>query len=189
MFKDARRALYIFLCGLMGSLLFLVIQRSLLLIYLILVQLNPDALNLGLSVGDLIALDLLTVFLALSCGGWYGIWLGLHWYDIVYEKKTFPGLGMHLAEVFSISNLRITVPGNKEGKQKFADFWEISDLVAVPEKNELKEDDTKVVHIKPKARAQSSLAASKKKTAVKKPAAKAQTKVPVVKKVLKKQTV
>lgn len=153
MFRDAKKALYVFLCGLMGSLLFLVIQRSIVLIYLVLLRLNPETFTVGLSLADLMALDALTVFLALMFGGWYGVWLGIHWYDVVYETKSFPGLGAHLTEVFSISNLRVPI-STKNGKKKkteFASFWEIDDAVISPKgKAEAVKAAPAVIHIKPR---------------------------------------
>ncbi len=171
MFRDAKRALYVFLCGLMGGLLFLVIQRSLVLIYVILLRLNPAVFSLGLNLGDLIALDITTVFLALAGGGWYGIWVGLHWYDVVYERKTFPGLGLHLAEIFSIRNLRIYPSKSKGAKGASKDplsFWQVEDLVmpSATSGNYFEPEEEKVVHIKPKSA--SSKPVVQKKTLAKK---------------------
>ena len=132
------------------------------------------------------------MFLALTGGGWYGVWLGMHWYEVAYEKRTFPGLGMHLAEVFSISNLRISLPpktGSKKSSPQFANFWQIDDLVAMPNSKEEPAMEERVFHIKPKTKV-AEAPVSRKRTIVKRPLSKeAEKQVPLKKRVLRKQVV
>jgi signal transduction histidine kinase len=83
---SASKAFYILLCAILGALLFIVIQRAAALIYYLLLNTNYQAYSLGLDYFQLSWVNFLTVLGALFFGFWYGIWLGLHWYNIVYEQ-------------------------------------------------------------------------------------------------------
>lgn len=81
-----KKALYIFLTALLGVLLFLTVQRSLSLIVVLLLNLDYARYSLGTNPLQIHALNYVSIMLAVFFGGWYGVWLGLHWYEIVYEK-------------------------------------------------------------------------------------------------------
>lgn len=81
----AKKSLYIFLCAIMGALLFLILQQILAFVYLMLLYGNYQTFSFGLSFIDLMAVDYFTLFIVLMLGAWYGIWLGLYWYGWVYE--------------------------------------------------------------------------------------------------------
>jgi hypothetical protein len=83
----AGKAMYVALCSFLGVLLFVVLQRSLALIYYYALNSNFGAFSLGLSSYDLQVVDYLTLIAAVLLGLWYGVWLGLHWYDMVYVGK------------------------------------------------------------------------------------------------------
>lgn len=82
-----RKALYIFLTSLMGMLLLLMFHRSVFVIYEILGNFFPDQKLLTLPWHVVVSLDFFTMILAIFIGGWYGVWLGLNWYKIVYEDR------------------------------------------------------------------------------------------------------
>ncbi len=84
--RFASKSFYLFLCSILGVMLFVIIQRAVGLIYLLLLTLNYQQFNFGLSMLDLWVLNYLTYVAAVLFGAWYGIWLGLHWYRIVYEE-------------------------------------------------------------------------------------------------------
>jgi hypothetical protein len=86
------KALYIFLCTLLGIILFLIFHRALVVIAYILIENNYQPLAWGLTNGDLQTIDFFTMLVALFLGGWYGVWLGLNWYALVYEGEHSPGL-------------------------------------------------------------------------------------------------
>lgn len=90
--KRVGKALYVFLCSLMGMVLFAMLHRALAVIYYILLNSDFDQFSLGLTEGSLQALDFLTLLMALFLGGWYGTALGIHWYRLVYEGPFAPGL-------------------------------------------------------------------------------------------------
>lgn len=78
-----KKSFYIFLASLLGMILFILLQRSLfLLAYLI----GVDVLS-----ADFSRLDYGTFMLASFLGLWYGIWVGLYWYKIVYEEASSAG--------------------------------------------------------------------------------------------------
>lgn len=81
----SKKALYIFLCSLLGILLFVILQKSATLLLAELFS-SFDGSSFEGYTSDVIRFETFTYILALFFGGWYGVWLGLHWYDIVYEK-------------------------------------------------------------------------------------------------------
>lgn len=154
MFRDAKKALYVFLCGILGSLLFLIIQRSLLLIVLVVFLTNPQAGNWlgGITLSDFWVIDTLSLVLALGLGGWYGVWLGIYWYSVVYEKQVFPGFVQSISEKFKAPVLPVSFSGKKVApvKNPYADFWEADELLAKRNMPQI-EEPTQVVKVKPKA--------------------------------------
>lgn len=83
----ARKSLYIFLTAILGIVLFLTLQRALTLLYFVIVSYNYAGINTELTFLQYEAINFVTLLLAIFFGGWYGVWLGLHWYEIVYEKN------------------------------------------------------------------------------------------------------
>lgn len=96
MSEEPRKSLYVFLTTLLGVLLFLVFHRLLSFFYFKLLEYDFSTFSLGLEPVTLLSLDRLTFTFALMLGAWYGIGLGLHWYEIVYEHRSYPGLTSHL---------------------------------------------------------------------------------------------
>src|ERR1700750_2884137 len=84
--RASGKAFYLLLCGLMGALLFVVIERSLALISYLLLSVHPNW-SFGMSYVTLQAINILLLVVAVFFGLWYGIWLGLHWYGWVYEQR------------------------------------------------------------------------------------------------------
>jgi hypothetical protein len=81
-----RKSLYLFLTSILGALLFLVLQRVVVSLYLTLLQWKPDVFSFGLSFMEITAIDLINLTVAVLFGAWYGIWIGMHWYYAVYEQ-------------------------------------------------------------------------------------------------------
>ncbi len=84
--------MYVFLCMIMGMVLFAIFHRAVVVIYYILLNANYATYSFGLNEPTLRALDFFTLLLALFFGGWYGTMLGLHWYKLVYEDRDNAGL-------------------------------------------------------------------------------------------------
>lgn len=82
-----RKALYVFLSSLLGMLLLLMFHRSVFVIYEILGDFFPQHVWLNLPWHFVTLADFFTMLIAMFIGGWYGIWLGLNWYKIVYEDR------------------------------------------------------------------------------------------------------
>ncbi len=83
--NGVKKSLYVFLCSIMGMLLFLILHRLGALAYF---SLTGSDLYQGLR-GDMLlelALEYFTLFFFILAGSWYGIWLGLGWYNMVYEN-------------------------------------------------------------------------------------------------------
>lgn len=93
---SAKKSLYIFLTALLGSLLFLVLHRIAVFGYMIMLYYNYPKFSFGMSIMDFMALDYLTLIITLLLGGWYGIWLGLGWFEAVYEDGGHAGFFGHV---------------------------------------------------------------------------------------------
>lgn len=68
--------------------MFVIVQRSVALIGLLLLNIDYGRFSLGSNYSQLHVLNIITYVLAVFLGGWYGAWLGLYWYKIVYEQGT-----------------------------------------------------------------------------------------------------
>jgi signal transduction histidine kinase len=83
-----KKSFYVFLTSLLGIMMFVVIQRSVALIGLLLLNIDYGRFSLGSNYSQLHILNIITYILAVFLGGWYGAWLGLYWYKVVYEQGT-----------------------------------------------------------------------------------------------------
>ncbi len=90
-----KKSVYVFLCSLLGVLLFLILQRIAIFAYLLLVAYGIVAWSSGFDYVRFMAVDYTSLVLMLLFGSWYGIWLGTHWYDLVYESGTWRGGWYH----------------------------------------------------------------------------------------------
>lgn len=84
--NSLKKSFYVFLTSLLGILLFVTIQKSISLIGIILLNIDYGFYSLGTNPTQVHALNIATMLLALFLGGWYGVWIGLHWYRMVYEQ-------------------------------------------------------------------------------------------------------
>ena len=91
MTKGVGKALYVFLCSIMGMVLFAIFHRAIIVIYYILLDYNFGSYAMGLTQSDVQMIDFFTGAVAVFLGGWYGVWLGQHWYGMVYEGEHTPG--------------------------------------------------------------------------------------------------
>lgn len=82
-----KKALYLFLSSLLGMILVLMFHRSVFLIYDMLGDFFPRQQLLNLPYYYVAVADFTTLLLAMFIGGWWGIWLGLNWYKMVYEDR------------------------------------------------------------------------------------------------------
>lgn len=84
-----RKALYLLLSSLLGMLLVLMFHRAVFVIYEILGDMFPINPILNIDLLYVAVADFFTMLLAMFFGSWYGIWLGMHWYKIIYEDRGF----------------------------------------------------------------------------------------------------
>lgn len=114
--NSGKKSFYVFLCGLLGMLLFMLLQRSLFLLAF-LGGVNILSYNFQ-------QLDYISFVVANFLGLWYGIWLGLHWYTAVYEEGSVGGLFSGISRMF----------GKNRSRSEPAGSWDLDDLVKM--KNE-----------------------------------------------------
>ncbi len=82
--KAVTKSLYLFLCSILGMILFAMLHRALFVIYGILLEVDFASYSLGLTENVILMIDFLSMLIALFFGGWYGVLLGIDWYSIVY---------------------------------------------------------------------------------------------------------
>ncbi|MEZ4180542.1 MAG: hypothetical protein R3B41_03480 [Candidatus Doudnabacteria bacterium] len=93
--KTSLKALYIFLTSWLGVILVLMLHRAVFVLYELLLTFFPDIFAFGADRTIIEVLDFFTMLLAVFFGGWYGVWLGLHWFEKVYEED-----GVHHNAIF-----------------------------------------------------------------------------------------
>jgi hypothetical protein len=104
------------------------------LLYYLLLQLDYGQYSIGLSLQQMRAIDSWSLLVMLFLGGWYGVWLGLHWYEMVYEQGrggffyAFTGRLFGLLRHRSASGKASEPLGNHRR-------WEVDDLI--PEKTSM----------------------------------------------------
>ncbi len=92
----AKKSVYIFMCSVMGVLLFVILHRLIVLAYLTLLAYGVFHWTSSYSYFTFVAVDYITLLLAMFCGSWYGIWLGEYWYEKIYETGEWRGVTRHL---------------------------------------------------------------------------------------------
>ena len=58
---------------------------------------GAGAITTDMSYSQFLAIEYFTLTITMMLGAWYGIWLGLYWYEKVYEEKSHRGLVHHIA--------------------------------------------------------------------------------------------
>lgn len=92
----AKKSFYIFTCSLLGALLFLIIDRIIVFLYLFFV--STGYLASSFDYLSFLLVDYFTLIMVLMFGGWYGVWLGMNWFSMVYENETHGGLVDHITK-------------------------------------------------------------------------------------------
>lgn len=82
--KAVNKSLYLFLCSILGMILFSMLHRALFVMYGLLLEINFQTYSFGLTDAAIRTIDFLTMVTAMFLGGWYGTLLGIDWYSLVY---------------------------------------------------------------------------------------------------------
>lgn len=93
MSKTSTKALYLFLCSILGMVLFAMLHRAIFVLYDLLILVD-NTFAFGMSASAIQVIDFFALILALFLGGWYGIVLGLEWYSMVYGPNAEVKAGM-----------------------------------------------------------------------------------------------
>ena len=91
--KAATKALYLFLCAILGMVLFAMLHRAIFVLYDLLIFVD-GMYAFGLSNIALAAIDFFALVVALFLGGWYGTMMGIDWYAMVYGPNAEVKAGM-----------------------------------------------------------------------------------------------
>lgn len=108
--------------------MFFILHRIATFIYLYL--LASGILNARMSYLDFLVLDFFSLTIILVMGLWYGIWLGMYWFERVYVEKSHGGFVRHISgKIFprKIENMENKISHIKERLEQ--DMWQLEDLV------------------------------------------------------------
>lgn len=123
-----KKSFYVFLSSLLGMSLFLILDRSAVFIYVYLV--STGIVSADFVYERFLFIDSFSLIVSLMGGAWYGTWLGMHWFNKVYEERTHGGFGDYLVKnLWSASkpkNLQTKLSAVKEHLEK--DLWQLEDL-------------------------------------------------------------
>lgn len=117
-----------FLTALLGTLLFLIAHRVVYFVYIY--MLDSGITTTGISYVQFLAIEYFTLTITMMLGAWYGIWLGLFWYEKVYEEKSHKGLVHHIAtNYFPSPKPKILESRMSQVKERLEDnLWQLEDL-------------------------------------------------------------
>jgi hypothetical protein len=124
----ARKSLYLFLTALLGSLLFLIVHRVVYFIYAY--MLGAGIVTTGMTYDQFLAFEYFSLTITVMLGAWYGIWVGLYWYQKVYEEKSHRGFVHHLVSNY----FPVSEPKELEGRMSRVkehleeNLWQLEDL-------------------------------------------------------------
>lgn len=140
MANGVKKSLYLFLTSLLGVLLFLIVHR--IVFFLFIYTISEGYVTLSMDFLQFLAIEYITLVIWLLLGSWYGIWLGLYWFEKVYEEGSHGGLVHHIAaNYFPVSR-----PKNLEGKmaevkQRLeSNLWQLEDLAETAATSQLAPD-------------------------------------------------
>lgn len=92
--KAATKALYLFLCSILGMVLFAMLHRAIFVLYDLVLILDFETYSLGMNEAMILTVDFFTMLAALFFGGWYGTLLGIDWYAAVYGPNAETKAGL-----------------------------------------------------------------------------------------------
>ena len=123
----AKKSLYLFLIFFLGVLLFLILHRLVIFFYFYL--LAGGYINPGISYLQFLVVDYFTLAIVLMFGAWYGIWLGMFWFEKVYVEKSHGGFAYHVSNKYfprTPKNLESKISAVRQKIEN--DLWQLEDL-------------------------------------------------------------
>ncbi len=92
--KTTAKAFYLYLCSILGMILFAMLHRAVFVLYDLLLVMDYDTYAFGMTSRNIMTLDFTTMLIALFLGGWYGVALGIEWYAMVYGPNAEKPAGL-----------------------------------------------------------------------------------------------
>lgn len=124
------KATYIFLCAMLGALLFLLLQRIFIFLCFIVLIFSRSLSEAVLVWLGLELINYLTVLFAIIGGAWYGVWLGISWYETVYERdgheSVFKKFGQFISQKRALNNVPAQTKKMSELTKRVEDeMWQL----------------------------------------------------------------
>lgn len=94
-----KKSLYVFMSSIMGVFLFFLLHRLAFFFWAVIASATESLAAHYYSLSVLV-FEYITLLLALLGGAWYGIWLGIYWYEKVYEEGSHYGWVHHIGSKF-----------------------------------------------------------------------------------------
>jgi hypothetical protein len=91
--KSTAKALYLYLCSILGMIMLAMLHRAVFVLYDLLLMMDYETYSFGMTERTVLTMDFTTMLVALFLGGWYGIALGLEWYSMVYGPNADEKVG------------------------------------------------------------------------------------------------
>jgi len=125
--NGAKKSFYLFLTSLLGVFLFLTLHRAVFFIYLY--MLGQGLVSAGTDYYTFLVIEYFTLIICLMLGAWYGVWLGLYWFEKVYEEKSRGGFAHHLSTKYFLPKPKALESKMAEVKQRLeANLYQLEDL-------------------------------------------------------------
>ncbi len=120
--------MYLFLTAVLGTLLFLIVHQVAFFIYIY--MLATGVLSANFSYEQFLVIEYFSMTICLMLGAWYGIWLGLYWYQKVYEEKSHRGFVHHFSANYFPGFKPKALEGRMaEVKERLEEnLWQLEDL-------------------------------------------------------------
>jgi hypothetical protein len=114
--NGAKKAFYLFLTSLLGVFLFLILHRVVFFLYLYMI--GQGLIGTSMDYYQMLLFEYFSLIICLMLGSWYGIWLGIYWFEKVYEEKSHGGFVHHLSKNYFLPKPKVVESRMTEIKER-----------------------------------------------------------------------
>lgn len=99
-----KKSTYLFLTGILGSLLFLILAKLFVFSILSFETIGYSVFGIPSSRIEFVSAEYVFSLIVIMFGFWYGLWVGVDWYEKVYEHQTHGGVVSYVFLKFNSQN-------------------------------------------------------------------------------------
>jgi hypothetical protein len=128
----AKKSLYLLMTGILGMMLFAIVCQVVFFVFIYMV--GAGVISTAINYNQFFVLEYFVLIVMLMLGAWYGIWLGLYWFEKVYEEKSHRGFVHHVAvNYFPGSKPKTPESKMAEVRERLEDnLWQLEELAQSP---------------------------------------------------------